>query len=65
MKYFDLLSYLYMLNWKEFYILECNLMLLIIIVLSNNNYCIKIVRLFVNKLQMYKVVFCLYVGVYI
>lgn len=50
MKYFDLLSYLYMLNWKEFYILECNLMLLIIIVLSNNNYCIKIVRLFVNKL---------------
>lgn len=35
-----------------------------IIALSNNNYCIKIVRLFVNKLQMYKVVLRLHVGVH-
>lgn len=39
-------------------------MLLTIIALSNNNYCIKIVRLFVNKLQMYKVVLRLHVGVH-
>lgn len=64
MKYPDSSSHSYMLNWKEFYTLERNLMLLTIIALSNDNYCIKIVRLFVNKLQMYKVVLRLHFGVH-
>lgn len=55
MKYPDSSSHSYMLNWKEFYTLERNVV---------NNYCIKIVRLFVNKLQMYKVVLRLHVGVH-
>lgn len=62
MKYPDSSSHSYMLNWKEF--THWNAMLLTIIALSNNNYCIKIVRLFVNKLQMYKVVLRLHVGVH-